>query len=201
MEPALDGGKGGGFRSGGRRGIGCCGVGFVMATGPEGDRSDPVEFGILPAQAVDQWAVVGLRAGDALDQVGGPKRCPGGGSSRGASRAARRNRRGRRRRRGRPARPRPRRRAAPRRGCRGCRWGSSRTGRPPQWTSCRQPSASLAGDDAEVLPVLLVPRAGQVADGQIAGQQRLLQLEAEDDVQVVGHLVGLGRGSATARRG
>ena len=42
-----------------------------MGFGP-GEFSDRIELGILPAQAVDQRAMVGPGAGDALDQVGGP---------------------------------------------------------------------------------------------------------------------------------
>ena len=49
----------------------------------------------------------------------------------------------------------------------------------------------VGGRDAQGLAVLLVPGRGQVADWQFIGEQVLLQLEPDDDVQVVGRLVGL----------
>ena len=51
--------------------------------------------------------------------------------------------------------------------------------------------ASLGGRMPRYLLVLLVPRPGQVGRRQLAVQQGLLQLEADQDVQVVGGLVGL----------
>ena len=51
--------------------------------------------------------------------------------------------------------------------------------------------AHAGGRHAERPRVPLVPRAGQVRHGQVAGQQRPLQLEADEHVQVVRHLVGL----------
>ena len=34
---------------------------------------DPVDLGVLPAQSVDQGTVIGFRAGDLLDEGGGPE--------------------------------------------------------------------------------------------------------------------------------
>ena len=45
--------------------------------------------------------------------------------------------------------------------------------------------------DAEVVLHPRVPRLGQVVERQSARDELLLELEAQDDVQVVGHLVGL----------
>ena len=45
--------------------------------------------------------------------------------------------------------------------------------------------------DAEVMPIRRVPRRREIGGGQLARQQGALQLEADEDVQVVRHLVGL----------
>src|SRR5262245_6720518 len=45
--------------------------------------------------------------------------------------------------------------------------------------------------DAQILPVLLAPCGGQVADRQLLREQGLLQLKADNDVQVVRRFVGL----------
>ena len=45
--------------------------------------------------------------------------------------------------------------------------------------------------NAQVLPILLVPRLGQIGRLKLAVEQRPLQLEADEDVQVVRGFVGL----------
>jgi hypothetical protein len=45
--------------------------------------------------------------------------------------------------------------------------------------------------EAEVLAHLFVPRAGDVVWGEVAGEHGLLELEPEEDVEVVGGLVGV----------
>ena len=69
------------------------------------------------------------------------------------------------------------------------------------WEIAKEPGAPVdvlqaalgivRGRDSQGLAVLLVPCVGQLADWQFIGKQGLLQLEADDDVQVVSHLVGL----------
>ena len=51
--------------------------------------------------------------------------------------------------------------------------------------------AVVGRGDAQVGGVARVPGIGQVADRQLAFQQRQFEVEAQHDVQVVGHLVGL----------
>ncbi len=55
--------------------------------------------------------------------------------------------------------------------------------------------------EPEVLPEPRVPRLGQIGDRQPALDQLLLELEAQDDVQAVGRLVGLDPDEATAAPG
>ena len=55
--------------------------------------------------------------------------------------------------------------------------------------------------DAEELPHPRVPRLRQVGERELAGDELLLELEAEDDVQRVGDLVGVDADQARARRG
>ena len=47
------------------------------------------------------------------------------------------------------------------------------------------------GDYAKVLLHLRVPRLREVGDGEVTFEETHLQLEAEQDVEVVGKLVGL----------
>ena len=49
----------------------------------------------------------------------------------------------------------------------------------------------MRGHDVEVLAVLLVPGGGGVGRRELAAQEGLFQLEANEDVQVVGRFVGL----------
>ena len=49
----------------------------------------------------------------------------------------------------------------------------------------------VTGANPQGLAILLVPGRGQIMDRQVAGEHRLFQVEADDDVQVVSHLVGL----------
>ena len=71
-------------------------------------------------------------------------------------------------------------------------WGSSRTTPPDQWMSCSTPRASSGTVEPEVLAHPRVPGLRQVARASIRPVDHLLlELEAEDDVQVVGRLVGL----------
>ena len=46
--------------------------------------------------------------------------------------------------------------------------------------------------DAEVAAVLFVPGGGQIGHAKIIVEQRLLQFESHEDVEVIGHFVGLG---------
>ncbi len=50
----------------------------------------------------------------------------------------------------------------------------------------------LGRDHAQVGPVALVPGLGQIAHGQTAFEHGQLEVEADHDVEVVGHLVGVG---------
>ena len=82
-------------------------------------------------------------------------------------------------------------RAAPRSGSRGCRSGSSRTGRRPQWTSCSTPSGGVRTWRPSSRPSpRSTPRAAS-STAERALDQRQLELEAQDDVEVVGRLVGV----------
>ena len=49
----------------------------------------------------------------------------------------------------------------------------------------------VAGGDAEEVGVGLVPGLGQLGDAQLAREQCELQLKSDDDVEVVGGLIGL----------
>ena len=51
------------------------------------------------------------------------------------------------------------------------------------------PTASFSGPDSKEIFHAVVPALGQLGDGELSADQLLLQLEAEQDVQVVGHLV------------
>ena len=62
-------------------------------------------------------------------------------------------------------------------------------------------ASRVVGDvDAEVLVHLGVPGLRQVAQLDVAGQDVLLELEAQDDVHVVGHLVRLDADERRLRR-
>ena len=57
--------------------------------------------------------------------------------------------------------------------------------------SCRQPQAVVGRGDAQQLPHAVVPGARQIGHRELARDQRPLQAMAQDDVQRVGHLVGV----------
>ena len=61
-----------------------------------------------------------------------------------------------------------------------------------QWTSCRQPSRSSGGSEAEVGAHSFAPGFGQILDPQPALQHLQLQVEAQHDMEIVRHLIGFG---------
>ena len=89
------------------------------------------------------------------------------------------------------ARGRPWRKTARHRDFQASTWGNS----PPAPRSSEHPASrrrhQLIRDDAQVLPIFVVPGRRCVGRGQVAGKQRLLHLETNEDVQVVSRFVGL----------
>ena len=56
--------------------------------------------------------------------------------------------------------------------------------------SCRQPWASSAGRKPKSSREALVPGGGHVVDGEVAAEQAAFEVEAQQDVEIVGGLVG-----------
>ena len=60
-----------------------------------------------------------------------------------------------------------------------------------QWTSCDTADHDVGRLEPEVLAHLRVERLGEILEREVAGEHRALELEAEDDVQAVRHLVSV----------